>query len=129
MDIHPILRNILFWLIIPVLAACSSQRPAKQDTSYQASGLAGYYAQSLHGRMTASGEPYHKDQLTAAHRWLPFDTRLKVINLSNGREVEVRINDRGPFIKGRIIDLSYAAAKTLRMIRQGVVKVRVEQVR
>lgn len=115
-------------LACQVLAACSSQPVVRQSTFYQTTGLASYYAHSLHGRKTASGEAYHKHKLTAAHRWLPFGTRLKVVNLTNGRDVEVRVNDRGPFVKGRIIDLSYAAAKQLGMVRQGVVRVKLVQV-
>jgi rare lipoprotein A len=122
--------SCLVVLAVLLLAGCSTSGPVEPKTPaiYRASGLASYYAQSLHGKVTASGEHYHRERLTAAHRSLPFGTRLKVTNLSNGREVVVRVNDRGPFIKGRIIDLSYAAAKALRMIRQGVVKVRLEQI-
>lgn len=108
--------------------ACASHPPSKREYLYQATGKASYYANKFHGRKTASGEIYHKDRLTAAHRSLPFGTRLKVTNLSNGREVVVRVNDRGPYVKGRIIDVSYAAAKRLSMTGKGVVRVRVEQV-
>jgi rare lipoprotein A len=112
-----------------MLTFCGSQTPVRQPPSYQATGLASYYAHKFHGRKTASGETYHRDKLTAAHRSLPFGTRLKVTNLANGREVMVRVNDRGPFVKGRIIDLSYAAALELKMVRQGVVRVKVVAVR
>jgi rare lipoprotein A len=111
-----------------LLEACATHPPAKRESLYQATGKASYYAHKFHGRKTANGEIYHKDRLTAAHRSLPFGTRLKVTNLTNGREVVVRVNDRGPYVKGRIIDVSYAAAKKLGMTHKGVVRVRVAQV-
>ncbi|MGD8267856.1 MAG: septal ring lytic transglycosylase RlpA family protein, partial [Desulfobacterales bacterium] len=76
-------------------------------------------------RLTANGERYDRQALTAAHRHLPFGTRVVVTRLDDRRAVTVRINDRGPFVRGRIIDLSHAAAQKLDMLRQGVVKVRV----
>ena len=85
--------------------------------------MASYYGRNFHGRRTASGERYDMGALTAAHPDLAFGTRVEVTNLRNGRKVMVRINDRGPFVKGRIIDLSYAAAKQIGMLSQGVVKV------
>ncbi|MCP4605931.1 MAG: septal ring lytic transglycosylase RlpA family protein [Proteobacteria bacterium] len=92
-------------------------------------GLAVYYADSLHGRKTASGEPYDKNKLTAAHRRLPFGAVVRVTSLTNRRSVEVRVNDRGPFSsRRRIIDLSRKAAERLDMIRAGVIKVRIEVV-
>lgn len=89
-------------------------------------GLASYYASSLHGNTTASGERYDEQAMTAAHRSLPFGTIVRVTNLRNDEEVTVRINDRGPFVEGRIIDLSRAAARELDFIEAGVVPVRVE---
>ena len=89
-------------------------------------GRASRYSDRLHGRKTASGQRYDKTKLTAAHRKLPFGTRVHVTNLNNGRSVVVRINDRGPFAKGRIIDLSRAAAEQIGMIEPGVVPVRLE---
>lgn len=82
-------------------------------------GEASYYASGFEGRPTASGEPYRGRALTAAHRTLPFGTRVKVTNLANGRSVEVRVNDRGPFHRRRVIDLSRAAAERLGMVRRG----------
>ncbi len=92
-------------------------------------GYASYYADKFHGRTTACGEIYDRNKYTAAHRSLPCGTIVKVVNLENGKSVVVRINDRGPFVRGRIIDLSYAAAKKIDMIRKGVVKVRIEVVK
>lgn len=122
-------KLIILTGVLVMLAACGSHPPMKRETSYQATGKASYYANKFHGRKTASGEIYYKEKLTAAHRSLPFGTRLRVTNLSNGREVVVRVNDRGPYIKGRIIDVSYAAARKLGMTGQGVVRVRVVRVR
>ena len=86
-------------------------------------GIASWYGFPYHGRLAASGEVYDMERLTAAHRSLPFDTRVEVTNLSNGKRVEVRINDRGPFVKGRIIDLSQAAARDIGMLTAGTARV------
>ncbi|OPL14485.1 MAG: hypothetical protein AVO38_02360 [delta proteobacterium ML8_D] len=89
-------------------------------------GYASWYGDEFHGRPTASGELYNMYAITAAHRTLPMNTYVKVVNLENGREVAVRISDRGPFVKNRIIDLSYGAGKKLDMIGPGTAKVRLE---
>jgi rare lipoprotein A len=91
-------------------------------------GKASYYAKSFHGRRTASGERLHPDSLTCAHRTYPFGTKLRVMNPANGRNVVVRVTDRGPFIRGRIIDLSWRAAKELGIIAKGVAMVIVTKV-
>jgi rare lipoprotein A len=88
-------------------------------------GLASWYGEPFHGRTTASGEVFDMEALTAAHRTLPFGTVVEVLNLDNGRSITVRINDRGPFVSGRIIDLSRRAAGEIDMIGAGVVRVRV----
>ena len=90
-------------------------------------GKASFYAQKFHGRRTASGEPLHKDSLTCAHRYYPFGTLLRVYNPANGKSVLVRVTDRGPFVRGRIIDLSWRAAKELGIISQGVAMVTVQK--
>lgn len=87
--------------------------------------VATYYGNKFHGRRTASGEIYNQYHLTCAHKSLPFDTQLIVTNPNNGKTVEVRVNDRGPFTRGRDIDLSYAAAKEIGIILQGVAPVEV----
>jgi rare lipoprotein A len=87
-------------------------------------GRASWYGQAHHGQMTASGERFDMHALTAAHPTLPFGTRVRVVNLDNDRAVEVRINDRGPITPGRIIDLSYAAARALGAIAPGLITVR-----
>ena len=86
-------------------------------------GIASWYGGKFHGRLTANGERYNKNGISAAHKTLPFGTEVRVKNLNNGKSVVVRINDRGPFIKGRIIDLSKGAAKKIDMIHDGVVPV------
>lgn len=91
-------------------------------------GVASWYGVPFHGRRTSNGETYDMNQLTAAHRTLPFNTIVRVTNLANGRKVDVRINDRGPFVEGRIIDLSLAAARALDMVATGVARVRLERV-
>lgn len=90
------------------------------------SGQASWYGPGFHGRLTANGERYNQNAFTAAHRYLRFGTKVRVTNLRNGRSVVVRINDRGPYAKGRVIDLSAAAARTVDMIRMGVAPVSVE---
>lgn len=89
-------------------------------------GEASYYANSLHGNKTASGEPYDKNGMTAAHRTLPFGTRVKVTVVETGQSVELVINDRGPHVKGRIIDVSGAAASKLGLVKLGHAPVTVE---
>jgi rare lipoprotein A len=89
-------------------------------------GIASYYADKYHGRPTASGEIFDTSKLTAAHRTLPFGTMVKVTHQGNQRSVTVRINDRGPFVAGRVIDLSRSAARELRMEKDGLANVKVE---
>ena len=104
--------------------ACGGAQAQKKGSVYR--GKASWYGGKFHGRKTASGEKFNKRALTAAHRTLPFGTKVRVTNLKNGRKVVVRVNDRGPWGKSKIIDVSEAAAKKLRMIRSGIVPVKVE---
>lgn len=92
-------------------------------------GIASYYGRDFHGKPTANGETFDMYALTAAHKTLAFGTKVRVTRISNGKSVVVRINDRGPFVSGRIIDLSYAAAKKLDMLDDGVAKVKIEVVK
>ena len=106
-------RQTLLVSLALALVACAHVAPKPESalaSAYLEEGVASVYADSLAGRLTASGEPYQPLALTAAHRSLPLGTRVQVVSLSNGRSVWVRINDRGPFVRGRIIDLSRAAA-------------------
>jgi len=89
-------------------------------------GVASYYGREHHGKKTANGEIFDMTKLTAAHRSLPFGTHVKVTNLSNQRSAIVRINDRGPYYQGRIIDLSQAAAERLEMVKSGITNVKLE---
>lgn len=96
------------------------------DHPHELEGVASYYAEEFDGRTTSNGEIYDMEALTAAHKTLPFDTRVRVTNLDSGRTVEVRINDRGPFKQGRVIDLSLAAAREIAMIGPGTARVSIQ---
>lgn len=89
-------------------------------------GMASWYGPGFHGRLTANGERYNQNGLTAAHKTLPFGTQVRVTNLRNGRSVIVRINDRGPFVGGRVIDLSKGAASVIGLVSSGVAPVQLE---
>ncbi|CAN7279220.1 MULTISPECIES: septal ring lytic transglycosylase RlpA family protein [Pseudomonas] len=115
-----------------LLTGCSYipfERDSETPGDYRAEGRASFYGARHHGQKTASGERFDQNALTAAHRTLPFGTRVKVTNLNNDRSVVLRINDRGPYARTRIIDVSKKAAEELGMIRSGVVPVRVESLR
>lgn len=120
-------------IALVLLSGCGGKRSKSYTPfgkpGYTEIGLASWYGKPYHGRKTSSGERYDMHEMTAAHRTLPFGTWVEVTALATGRDVRVRINDRGPFVKGRIIDLSYAAAKKLRMVKEGVVEVRMVVVR
>ncbi|AZE46630.1 Rare lipoprotein A [Pseudomonas chlororaphis] len=109
-----------------LLAGCASH--VIDPRGYDKTGVASYYGAKHHGKRTASGEPFNQHGMTAAHRELPFGTRVKVTNLNNDKSVVVRINDRGPHTRGRLIDLSRAAAQQLGMISSGTAKVRVQAI-
>jgi|TARA_R100000541_G_scaffold340_36_gene2943 rare lipoprotein A len=114
--------------ILLALAAGCSESPeadATESTVVQ-KGKASYYARSFQGKETASGETFNQNELVAAHKTLPFDTRVEVTNLENGKQVTVRINDRGPFKPGRIIDLSRVAANRIDLLEDGIAPVRIE---
>jgi rare lipoprotein A len=121
-----------FVTAIALLFLLSASEPSRaaagraSDGAYEAVGVASWYGAKFHGRTTASGEPYDMNAMTAAHPSLPFGTKVRVTNLENGRSVVVRINDRGPFAKRRIIDVSRHAAKHLDFLGAGQARVRVE---
>jgi rare lipoprotein A len=96
------------------------------DAAYRQVGKASWYGPRFHGKKTASGERFDQNKLTAAHRELPLGTRITVTNLENGKTVRVEINDRGPYKRGRVLDLSKAAASRLGMVEDGVIMVRIE---
>lgn len=118
-----IIKQVLFLLASFVTFVFSSPAFAQQTH-----GKATFYGNRAHGQRTSDGSRYHKDSLTCAHRTLPFGTLLKVTNKANGKEVIVRVTDRGPFIAGRVVDLSRAAARELGMLSMGVAPVVVETV-
>lgn len=128
------MRSLLLVLICGSLftMACGRKRAPKAGPmtrvklGYEERGLASWYGHPYHGRATASGEIYDMEKLTAAHKRLPFGVTARVMNPANGRSVEVKINDRGPFVKGRIIDLSRAAARQIELLGPGVAKVRIQ---
>ncbi len=117
----------LLALLILFLAACASvPRPVEPEIGYREKGIASWYGEEFHGKRTASGEVFDMNGLTAAHRTLPLGTILKVTNPQNGRSVQVKVNDRGPFVSGRLLDLSYGAANRLGIIGTGTARVTIE---
>jgi len=116
---------ILFAIVMISLFSSCSRHQFKTAPAVM-TGRASWYGPNFHGKTTSSQEIFDMYDMTAAHKTLPFGTHVMVTNLNNGRSVKVRINDRGPFIRGRMIDLSYAAAKVLGMVGPGVVPVRIE---
>lgn len=117
--------------VVLALASACSLPPSRvrlppSDGRLSQSGIASWYGPGFHGKATASGEVYNQNDLTAAHQTLPLGSKVMVTNLENRRSVEVLVNDRGPFAKGRIIDLSYAAAQTIDMVGPGTALVRVD---
>jgi rare lipoprotein A len=115
-------------LVLGFFSCKTASSPSRKGNTGMSTetGMASFYANKHNGKKTASGERFQNTKLTAAHQTIPFGTMVKVTNLSNGKTVEVRINDRGPFAKGRIIDLSRSAAKKIDMIDAGVTKVKIE---
>ncbi|MGI9533837.1 MAG: septal ring lytic transglycosylase RlpA family protein [Thermodesulfobacteriota bacterium] len=122
------------FILCLAIISCTSKRDTgsydygdpKSVDGYTQTGLASWYGDKEHKNKTASGERFSRYAYTAAHKTLPFGTVVRVTNLENGRDVVVKINDRGPFIRGRIIDLSYASAGSIDLVRTGTAKVKVE---
>jgi rare lipoprotein A len=142
------IRTLLFaiFLILPVSLTCSGDSqatrswprtqepyeifnkkyyPIPSSDGYIENGTASWYGPNFHGLKTSNGEIYNMYEMTAAHKILPMDTMLLVTNLDNGRKTVVRVNDRGPFVQGRILDLSYKAAKTLEIVENGTARVQI----
>ena len=125
-------RNLLFIALV-LASACSVPQskvrvppPPVTDARVSQTGIASWYGPGFHGKATASGEIYNQNDMTAAHQTLPLGSKVMVTNMENGRSAEVLVNDRGPFAKGRIIDLSYAAAQSVDMIGPGTALVRID---
>jgi rare lipoprotein A len=112
---------LIFFLSVPFY-----QNKGFALENYSHIGLASWYGKELQGKKTASGRPFDMNEFTAAHKFLPFGTIVKVVNLRNGKGVIVNIIDRGPFSKKRIIDLSHAAAKSIGLLKRGIAKVKIE---
>ena len=110
----------------PAVPPVVETSPLHPPTAPADTGLASYYHVAFHGRRTASGETFNQNALTAAHRTLPFGTLVRVINLRNQRSVIVRVNDRGPYVHGRIVDVSYSAAETLGIVERGIANVKLD---
>lgn len=123
--------------LLASLAGCATQTPpptpsvppSAPGSSFTQTGLASFYGHAHDGKTTANGESFDHEGFTAAHRTLPFGTRVRVTNLENGRTVTVTITDRGPYVRDRIVDISLAAARALGMQNKGVARVRVEALR
>jgi len=122
------MRQILILLTGIFVFSATTLTTAKAQNTQEEFGKCGYYADALQGRKTASGEPYDKGLLTCAHKSFPFGTNLKVTRLDNKKSVVVRVNDRGPFMDGYVVDLSRKAAETIGLLRDGVTKVKIEVV-
>lgn len=118
-------KLIVFALLSLILSGCSSAPSVSKGAIEK--GKASYYSDKYHGRTTASGEVFNQQALSAAHQTLGFGSRVKVTNIANNKSVIVIINDRGPFIRGRIIDLSKKAFSQIASVKQGVIDVTVEQ--
>lgn len=119
------LRLAVPGLLLLLAAGCSARRFDRPQGGSVQQGIASWYGEPFHGRQTASGEVYDMHGLSAAHRDLPLGTRVEVTNLENGRRVELVINDRGPFVRGRVLDLSYGAAERLGTVRAGLARVEI----
>ncbi|MEJ8804350.1 septal ring lytic transglycosylase RlpA family protein [Pontibacter sp. H249] len=124
------LKNLKYSFILTILvvtvSSCASSSANFGQRGYTEEGKASYYSRKLQGRKMANGEPYRRGKLTAAHKTLPFGTKVKVTNLQTKQTVKVKITDRGPYVKGRIIDLSEAAAKKIGSEKAGVVPVKMK---
>jgi len=126
-------KALLLSAVVALLGSGCASAPRSQPSAATSAtqsgpmvGVASYYGKQYHGRKTASGERFNMHELTAAHRTLPFGTNLKVTNLANDRSVVVRVNDRGPFKRDRILDVSLEAARRLQMVAAGLARVRIE---
>lgn len=130
---HRSVRWIITIACVAMLVGCATPRwpgssqPSTAAGQHIGSGKASYYGNKHHNKRTANGERFNQRALTAAHRSLPFGSKVKVTNTHNGKSVIVRVNDRGPFVRGRIIDLSKAAFEQIGSTRSGIIQVRLER--
>jgi len=122
----------IVWVFVLFLHGCAghtSYKPHSELNSYMETGMASYYARIFQHRKTANGERFDNNSMTAAHKTLPFGTEVIVKNINNGKSVKVRINDRGPFVKGRIIDLTRTAFSQIANLDKGIEKVEIRVVK
>ncbi len=121
-------KTILLFMAYTLLGACTCLPKGEidLDIGIKDRGIASWYGEAFHGKTAANGEPFNMEAMTAAHRTLPLGSMVRVVNLINGKHVRVRINDRGPYVRGRILDLSYAAAAELDMLGVGVSVIQLE---
>lgn len=129
---HHTIKALVLLLCLAVTSACSTtHKPGAGGrwVGHTEAGQASYYADKFQNRQTASGERYKAGRKTAAHRTLPFGSKVKVTNVRNGKSVVVRINDRGPFVRGRVIDLSRSSFASIGNVSDGLLKVRIEVIR
>ncbi|MBA9078413.1 septal ring lytic transglycosylase RlpA family protein [Rufibacter quisquiliarum] len=128
-DFTPAFRHLLpllFSFAVLFTTGCSSGKPGFGQKGYTESGKASYYSNKLAGNKMANGQRYRPGKRTAAHKKLPFGTKVKVTNPTTGKSVKVRITDRGPFVSGRILDLSMSAARKLDLVKSGVAPVQMK---
>ena len=128
----PMVSKAVFSVLVYLVVVGCSGAPAKKDSNwagYVESGKASYYGAKFQSKKTASGELYDKAKKTAAHRKLPFGTKIKVTHIKNDKSVIVKINDRGPFVNGRIVDLSRAAFSSIANLSAGVIDVKIEVIK
>ena len=129
---HVMVRTLVALLLMGFISACSiapKSGAGGKWVGHTEAGQASYYADKFQNRKTANGEPYKAGRKTAAHRTLPFGSKVKVTNVRSGKSVVVRINDRGPFVRGRVIDLSRSAFASIGDVSAGLLNVRIEVIR
>ena len=124
-----LLLNLIVVFLSLSLFSCAGSKASFGERGYTEEGKASYYGRKFQGRKMANGEPYRRGKLTAAHKKLPFGTKVKVTNIATNKSVKVKITDRGPFVRGRIIDLSEAAARRVGMIDTGVAPVKMKVIK
>lgn len=126
-----VVKTLILFLLFVTLSGCSTLQAGKGGNwvGHTEIGQASFYADRYHNQRTASGELYNVDQATAAHRTLPFGSQVKVTNTRNGKSVVVRVNDRGPFVRGRVIDLSRSAFSSIGDTSAGLLDVKIEVIR
>lgn len=117
------MKSLFTFILLIGIISCTGASVYKSTTGITGSGTASWYGDKFHGKMTASGQKHNKHKLTAAHRTLPFGTKVRVTNKKSKKSVVVTVNDRGPFVKNRVMDLSKAAFKKIASLKEGVIEI------